>query len=156
MYWYVFIYPVILDLQITFQCMYMHINAKAYIDVYFTCTCGFFCCRWHHMWMLIQCKIFDSWNVLPKKYVFYADEASCEKGYSTHHFCVQDMIFILFISFQDFAFLAFYICIFFLLYMGISRTLYTIVSCKLVLYCAFQDNWFPMYKLICEFLTVFV
>lgn len=43
---------------------------------------------------------------------------------------------------------------FFLLYMGISRTLYTIVSCKLVLYCAFQDNWIPMYKLICEFLTV--
>ena len=58
------------------------------------------------MWMLIR-------YVLPKKYVFYADEASCEKGYSTHYFCVQDMIFILLISFQDFAFLAFCICIFF-------------------------------------------
>lgn len=80
MYWYVFIYPVILDLQITFQCMYMHINAKAYIDVYFTCTCGFFCCRWHHMWMLIQCKIFDSWNVLPKNMYFTLMKLDVKKG----------------------------------------------------------------------------
>lgn len=126
--------------------MYMHINESIHRCIFYM-----------HMWVFLLSmtshvdadKIFDSWNVLPKNMYFTLIKLVVKKGI-LHTIFVYNIWYSFYLfPFKILPFWHFIYVFFFLLYMGISRTLYTIVSCKLELYCAYQDNWFPMYKLIC-------